>query len=647
MIILGILIIKLVFGYEIDVNTFSNYLDVQIKHIHFEWLLNMEKKQINATTKYQFQVIGESINKICLDMKDLTIYQIYMSNGIIVKHTVDYPYADSDQGQRLNILLNREYKRDEFVILSIKYSIDSRSESISFMNKSQTSTKVMPYLFTQCEDAYCRSLAPLQDTPAIKQTYSATVIQKNIEATDVFMSAEESQEQFWIENHPQIDPNFTWKYKYFIQKIPIPSYLIAIVAGNLQKTPTSNGGRTFLISEPDKINEYKEELKDMEQFLQAIEQYIGSYTWGTYTIVILPPSFPYGGMENPLLTFASPTIMTKTGSGLYVAIHEMAHSWFGNTLTCVNWANMWINEGFTVFLERKASLYYYQEPDDIKLNAIIGNATMYSDILDLGSHSNFTSLHPDTTGINPQLSITEIPYEKGFQFLTFLEGIIGAEDFKFMLRSYLTTYQYKSIDQQEFQLFLLRYLYQQQVDNYSTKRYQILEYWDSWIYQPGLPPIILDFSTNKLIETQQYTISYIIAKGNQPDNYAEYFNFYPSQKKIFLEELFKKAQNKELELNVIEQIDKDLQLTIENDYELKFRWFKAILTAGDKTRFTQIAEFLGQVGTCEISCPVYKALNELDHEFAVQTFTTHYEFYHQIIRNSIQSILEKNHQIIK
>ncbi|CAD8198857.1 unnamed protein product [Paramecium pentaurelia] len=647
MILLGLLFIKFVFSYEIDVNTFSNYLDVQNRHVHFEWLINMEKKLINATANYQFHVVGSSIYKISLDIKDLTIYTIYMDNGVVLRYSVDYPYADSDQGQRLNIMLNREYKRDEFVILTIKYSIDARSESISFMDISQTQTKSMPYLFTQCEDAYCRSLAPLQDTPAIKQTYSATIIYKDIEASDVFMSADETQEQFTILNHPSINPNFTWKYKYFVQKTPIPSYLFAIVAGNLLKVPTSNGGRTFLISEPDKINEYKEELKDMEQFLQAIEQYIGPYTWGTYTIVILPPSFPYGGMENPLLTFASPTIMTKTGSGLYVAIHEMAHSWFGNTITCINWANMWINEGFTVFLERKASLFYYKVLDDIKLNAIIGNATMYQDILDLGPDNNFTSLHPDTTGINPQLSISEIPYEKGFQFLTFLEGIVGAEDFKYMLRSYLNKYKYKSIDQQEFQHFILRYLYEQHVDDYSTKRYRILEYWDTWIYQPGLPPIILDFSTNKLIETQQYTTSYIIADGRQPDNYAQYFNFYPSQKKVFLEELFKKAQNNQLKLNIIEQIDKDLQLTNDNDYELKFRWFKAILTAGDRTRFNLIANFLGEVGTCEISCPVYKALNELDHDFAVQTFQTHQEFYHQIIRNSIQSILEKNIQLIK
>ncbi|CAK68007.1 unnamed protein product (macronuclear) [Paramecium tetraurelia] len=626
-------------AYEIDVNTFSNYLDVQNRHLHLEWLLNMDKKYINATSSYSFQVVGRQINKISLDIYKLNIYSTYLKNGVLLPHTIDSPYADSDQGQRLNIQLDRTYYRGEYVELSIKYSIDSKSRAISFMTKEQTSTKTMPYLFSQCEDANCRALAPLQDTPAIKQTYTATIIYKDTEAKDVFMSADESKEQFKILNKPQDEATFTWKYKYFIQKVPIPSYLIAIVAGNIQKVPTSTGGRTFLVSEPDKLAAYTEELKEMEQFLLAIEQYIGPYTWGTYTLVIQPPSFPIGGMENPLLTFANPSIMTGTGSGLAVTIHEMAHSWFGNTITCVNWANMWINEGFTVFLERKASLIHYNIPDDIKLNAIIGNTSMYQDMLGYGLESNFSSLHPDTTGLNPDDSFSEIPYEKGYQFLNYLESIVGEQDFKMMLRAYLAQYKYQSIDQQEFQNFLLRYLQEQGVDDYSTKRYKILENWNRWVYSPGLPPVFVDFSTNKLTQALDYSNAYITADGKQPTNWQDYKTFLHSQKQIFLEDLFKKAENNQLKLTVVEQIDKDLKLTQENDFELKFRWFRAILTAGDKNRFMQIADFLGAVGRGKMVYPVYRALNKLDHDFAVQTFRSHETFYHPIARNNIINIL--------
>ncbi|CAD8117006.1 unnamed protein product [Paramecium sonneborni] len=626
-------------AYEIDVNTFSNYLDVHNRHLHLEWLLNMDKKYINATSVYTFQVVGPQINKISLDIYKLNIYSTYLTNGLLLPHTIDSPYADSDQGQRLNIQLDRTYYRGEYIELSIKYSIDSKSRSISFMTKEQTSTKTMPYLFSQCEDANCRALAPLQDTPAIKQTYTATIIFKDTEAADVFMSANESQDQFLILNKPQDEPNFNWKYKYFIQEVPIPSYLIAIVAGNIEKKKTSTGGRTYLISEPDKIVPYADELKDMEQFLLAIEDYIGPYTWGTYTLVIQPPSFPIGGMENPLLTFANPSIMTGKGTGLSVTIHEMAHSWFGNTITCVNWANMWINEGFTVFLERKASFTHYNSTDDIKLNAIIGNTSMYQDMLGYGLNSNFSSLHPDTTGLNPDDSFSEIPYEKGFQFLTYLEQIVGQDDFKQMLRAYLDQYKYQSIDQKEFQNFLLRYLQEQDVKDFSTKRYKILENWDKWVYNPGLPPVILDFSTNKLTEAQEYCDGYIRADGQQPTNWQDYDNFLQTQKLIFLEDLYKKAENNLLKLNVVDQIDKDLKLTQENDFELKFRWFRAILTAGDKNRLTQVAEFLGQIGRGKMVYPVYRALNQLDHEFAVQTFQTHEAFYHPIARNNIRNIL--------
>ncbi|CAD8186935.1 unnamed protein product [Paramecium octaurelia] len=647
MIVLMISLMQYALAYELDVNTFSNYLDVQNRHLHLEWLLNMDKKYINATSSYRFQVVGRSINKITLDIYKLNIYSTYLQNGLSLPHTIDNPYEDSDQGSRLNIQLDKTYYKGQYIELSIKYSIDSRSRSISFMTKEQTSTKTMPYIFSQCEDANCRALAPLQDTPSVKQTYTATVIFKDTEAADVFMSADESKEEFQVLHRPQDQAGFTWKYKYFIQKVPIPSYLIAIVAGNIKKVPTSTGGRTFLVSEPDKIEAYTAELKEMEQFMQAIEQYIGPYTWGTYTLVIQPASFPIGGMENPLLTFANPTIMTGTGSGLDVTIHEMAHSWFGNTITCVNWANMWINEGFTVFLERKASYFHYQIPDDIKLNAIIGNTSMYQDMLGFGLNSNFSSLHPDTTGLNPDDSFSKIPYEKGYQFLSYLESIVGEADFQSMLRAYLVQYKYQSIDQQEFQNFLLRYLYEKQVDDYSTKRYKILENWNKWVYSPGLPPVILDFSTPKLAEAYDYTNAYITADGQQPTKWQSYFTFLHSQKQVFLEDLFKQAQNNLLKINVINQMDKDLKLTEEKDFELKFRWFRAILTAGDKTRFIQISDFLGSVGRGKMVYPVYRALNQLDHDFAVQTFKTHEAFYHPIAKNNIKNILGLKENIIQ
>ena len=208
------------------------------------------------------------------------------------------------------------------------------------------------------------------------------------------------------------DINDTHKMYSFDNSIKMPSYLIAIAVGDLQEEKIGN--RTSVITEPVKMDEVKEALASLETLLDTAEQYVGTpYIWGKYAIIILPPSFPMGGMENPLLTFASPTIITKDKSQVYVATHEIAHSWTGNQVTCENWSNFWLNEGFTVFIERKVSAILHGE-DFSKVNAFLGNISMVSAMEDYGMDSNYSSLYPNVSGVLPDDSFSEIPYEKGF-----------------------------------------------------------------------------------------------------------------------------------------------------------------------------------------------------------------------------------------
>lgn len=166
------------------------------------------------------------------------------------------------------------------------------------------------------------------------------------------------------------------------------------------------------------------ELASLPELLNRVEKYLTSYIWGNYTILILPPSFPFGGMENPLLTFASPTIITGDKSQVYVATHEIAHSWTGNEVTCENWSNMWLNEGFTVFEERKVSAQIHGT-DFSLVNAYLGNISMYQDMQGFGMNNNYSSLHPDIGTDMPDNSFSTIPYEKGFQLLYYLETLLG------------------------------------------------------------------------------------------------------------------------------------------------------------------------------------------------------------------------------
>lgn len=199
----------------------------------------------------------------------------------------------------------------------------------------------------------------------------------------------------------------------FENKIKIPSYLLALAVGNLKYQAI--GARSGVIAEPgaDTLDRYVAELSDLDLFLNETEAWLTPYIWGTYTILVLPASFPYGGMENPLLTFASPTIIVGDKSQVYVATHEIAHSWTGNEVTCRDWSNMWLNEGFTVFEERKVS-GKLNGGDFAKIEAQLGNVSVWIDMMNFGLNSTYSSLYPVLKGDTPDNSFSEVPYEKGF-----------------------------------------------------------------------------------------------------------------------------------------------------------------------------------------------------------------------------------------
>jgi leukotriene-A4 hydrolase len=290
------------------------------------------------------------------------------------------------------------------------------AKAMSWMNEDQTATKVLKYLFTQCEPIYCRSVAPLQDTPSIKSTYQANVTVKDPYV--VKMSGKE------LPKTPNAFTNSTTYH--FYQNTKIPSYLLAIAVGNLaEKKIGDQYSRSSVISEPGAqyLDRYADELSELDDLLNATEAWMTPYIWEKYTILILPPSFPFGGMENPLLTFASPTIIVGDKSQVYVATHEIAHSWTGNDVTCRDWSNLWLNEGFTVFEERKVSEEKH-DPDFALREAQLGNVSLWIDMQNFGLNNSYSALYPVMNGANPDDSFSNVPYEKGFQFITYLESLM-------------------------------------------------------------------------------------------------------------------------------------------------------------------------------------------------------------------------------
>ena len=380
-------------------------------------------------------------------------------------------------------------------------------------------------MFTQCEDINCRSVAPLQDTPSNRITYSAEIIAKS--EFVVKMSANETKPV-------EVLGETGYSRATFDCAIPIPSYLIAAAIGDLEYR--SLGNRVGVITEPSQMEKVATELEDMGMLLDRVEEYMGPYIWGNYTIIVLPPSFPMGGMENPLLTFASPTIIVGDKSQVYVATHEMAHSWTGNEITCRNWESFWLNEGFTVFIERHVSAEIYGE-DFSKVSALLGNTSMYQDQINYGLKNPYASLRPILKGDNPDNSFSMVPYEKGFQLLNYMESLIGKDNMKRFLNFYMTQHKLTSITTVELRQTWEYWVEYELSDYTSEDDLNLLAAidWSKWMYETGLAPVDLEFDTSESDRSAALALEYIRLNGtaSPADVVSEYQSYYSNLKVVF------------------------------------------------------------------------------------------------------------------
>lgn len=490
-------------------------------------------------------------------------------------------------------------------------------------------------MFTQCEPIHCRSIAPMQDTPSIKHTYSANIkVQKPYV---VKMSA--------VEQTPTDNGDGTITY-HFELDIKIPSYLLAMAVGKLEYKAI--GPRTGVIAEPGKdvLDKYAEELSELEDILGLLEDWITPYIWGNYTVLVLPASFPYGGMENPLLTFASPTIIVGDKSQVHVATHEIAHSWSGNEVTCRDWSNLWLNEGFTVFEERKVTAIQKNSTEFALIAAQLGNVDLWIDINAFGEESSYSSLHPVLNGYSPDDSFSEVPYEKGFQFLVYLESLMASEeDFQDFVRTYMRKYSQQSITYVEFRETFEEYVTTKYDEATSEKILNAID-WDGWIKKGGAnPPEWKEtFATEAAKEFEHLADAYIDLKGEgRPENYEIYLETdNPNLKVIFLNRLV--ARQDELTLKTMIQIDEDYNCTWEKNPEIGQRWFPLSIALQYEPAYAQdnsgCHQFISWQGRMKYINPVYQALVRYGRrDLAYRWFKEHQKFYHPIAVTGLKKVI--------
>mmetsp|Transcript_36341 Transcript_36341/g.58248 ORF Transcript_36341/g.58248 Transcript_36341/m.58248 type:complete len:598 (+) Transcript_36341:508-2301(+) len=505
------------------------------------------------------------------------------------------------------------------ILVEITYETapDETCTAIQWLPPDQTAGKFHPYLFTQCQAIHCRTMIPCQDAPAVKASYDATL---TVPAPLVALMSAISLES---------ETNGTHTVFSFKQEVPIPAYLVAIAVGNLESRDI--GPRTRVWSEPSMVELGAHEFADTERFLRAAEDLCGDYVWGRYDLLLLPPSFPYGGMENPCLTFVTPTLLAGDRSLADVVAHEIAHSWSGNLVTNATWSDFWMNEGFTVFIERRIiSKVFGKKVAALKQSS--GTCALHDAVLSYGCAHEFTKLHVNLDDVDPDDSFSKIPYEKGCAFLCYLEQLCGGPDFfEPFLKAYVLRFQYGLVSWDQFKIFFLQYCQEHGV---SQSKLDTID-WNSWVHQPGMP-IVEPVVDSTLRDEVSNAVSQWLETGSFSGNDA---NWNTDQKIVFLDLLLITGKERGgTPIHILDAINAKYEFSSTRNLEILFRWCLLGLNAKDERIFPLVVRLVADQGRMRFVRPLYRQLhscNAVGKHLAIITFQKLRSQYHAIAQKMI------------
>jgi hypothetical protein len=403
---------------------------------------------------------------------------------------------------------------------------------------------------------------------------------------------------------------------------PIPSYLLALAVGNIASRRI--GRLSCVYAEPEVLREAAWEFADVQRMIEGAVELFGEYIWDRFDLLVMPPSFPYGGMENPTLTFLTPTLIAGDRSLVSVVAHELAHSWTGNLVTNATWEDFWLNEGWTVYAERRILERLYGA-DFAHLQAAGGRNDLLAAFKNFSDTPQYTKLKTELAGVDPDDVFSSVPYEKGYLLLEEIERAVGREAFDRFIASYIRDFAFTSITTVQFVEYLARQLPE------AAKRVDL----DRWIHQPGLPESAAVFSSNLIDEVRAARARW---DRGERDLHDVVSGWNVQQKVLFLEEL--PTQLSQEDCTHLERIF-DLERT--RNTEILQPWYGIAASSTYDRVFPAIREFLGVVGRGKYLKPIYRALHENPQTrgLARELFEKFKNRYHPVARTAVQRILEK------
>ena len=604
---------------SIDISTLSNYQNIKITQLDGILEVDFTNKLIMGDITFKFKGLKTG-KEIILDTNYLKINSIIEP---ITKKEIQFKFGKRIDYLGTPLIIEYNYKQDENVTLNIKYSTTKEGNSAQFLTKEQTEGKNYPYLFTVSEMILGRELIPIQDTPAIKfyVNLGLKVIKPLIGmVSGIFENVTDNK-----------DGTQTFYYK---QKIPIPSYLIALAAGNIKNKTISDVISVY--TEPEMLDLVYNELNDMDKIMNIAENYMGKYKWEKYNILVLPKSFPISGMENPCLTFCSPCLINGDKSLIDIVVHELIHSWSGNLVTNENWSDFWLNEGITMFLQRKVVSLWKEDKNYTKTDAILGLFYIEDSLNTFGENSTYTSLHPNLTGISPDDVYSDIPYEKGFNFIYYLESLIGDEIMKNFFQMYFEYFKFQSIQYFEFKNYFIEFCKNNKVPEETLNKID----WDKWIFSPGKCIVKNNFS-NKYEEEVNYALEKFINEKLDDDLINIFNNWIHTSKTFFLLSLnYRKIILTDRQHKFLTN---DLNLKQNQNFLVTTNYIRLILSRTYEFldgEMDCLIDYLSNYGVFDYMEGIYELFYKRDEIKAVETLNNLKSFYHTLMIKKAEEEIE-------
>uniref|UniRef100_A0A6B2L094 Peptidase M1 leukotriene A4 hydrolase/aminopeptidase C-terminal domain-containing protein n=1 Tax=Arcella intermedia TaxID=1963864 RepID=A0A6B2L094_9EUKA len=596
--------------------------------MHLELRIDFGLKVLFGSVTHRLRVVKEGAAKVSFDTKNLVVRDVALAEG--GKLDWGTPRSHPALGVELEVRLPAGVKPGEEVAITVFYSTTPQSSAIQWFEPHQTAGKAHPYCYTQCQAILARTLLPCMDTPSVKATYSVDI---TVPSPLIAVASGNL-----VGSKASTTNGAEWTTFSFNQPVRIPSYLIALASGALQKAPI--GPRSSVWTEKELLDRSVFEYSaHTEKFVATLEKKFPElpYIWGTYDLLVLPTAFPYGGMENPQLTFLNASLLTGDHSLVDVVAHEIAHSWSGNLVTNATWRDFWLNEGFTMYLER-VLVGEVVAGDDYRLfHIFLGYKELVRVISDFlaDGETNFTSLRPNLLGVDPDDAFSIVPYEKGCLFVFYLETIVGGkEEILKWIGAMYGEHKFGTINVAQMKGSFLKY-FEGKVDGKVLGGID----WNAWLEGTGLPP----FDPTGLLQTKySQECDGVVKKWVQSKDGADLAesdiaHFKPSQVMFCLDELVTSSAMP-ISHEVLSSMERNYKFFSSN-VEVAHRFIGLALKSKFPPAVEAVAKFLPQHGRGRYIKYLFNCLNDYDHQIAVQQWKINQQRYHDVIVNAFANKL--------